>query len=75
MRPVGKHIRFYGNRNKIIRVRNEQAVWMIQALANRLEITYQEASEVLFNELENRGAFDWEHLASVVDRFRTTSKQ
>lgn len=70
IKPVGKHIRFYGNRNKIVRVRNEQAEWMITALANRLNLTWQEAFELLMNEIEARGAFTWEHLGEAVDKFR-----
>lgn len=75
MAQVGKHIRRFGNRNRIIRVRNEQAMWMIQSLANKLNLTYQEASEILFDEIESRGAFTWEHLSETVDKFRTVQSK
>lgn len=68
-------MRFYGNRNKIIRVRNEVAIWYIQGIANRLGITYQEASEAVFDDLEKRGCFDWEAHASLIDRLRIAPKQ
>lgn len=66
----GKHVRKYGNRNKIVRVRNEQALWMVQKLANNLNMTYQEAFELLCDWLEKRHAFDWEALVTLIDDWR-----
>jgi len=66
--------RFYGNRNKIVRVRNEQAEWMITAISNRLNITYQEAFEHFLDDLEARHAYTWEHLAVLVDKIKASKK-
>lgn len=71
----GRHVRFYGNRNKIVRIRNEQAIWAVQAVANRLGVTYQEAFEFWINHLEEKGAFNWESLSVAVDQFRLALKE
>jgi len=65
MQARGKQ-RFYGNRNKIVRVRNEQAQWMLQRLSNQLDVTYQGAFELLLDDLEARGSYTWEHLAELI---------
>lgn len=62
--------RFYGNRNKIVRVRNEQAEWMIQLISNRLGINYQAAFELLMDDLEARSAYTWAHVSEVIDKAR-----
>ena len=74
MANKGRHVRFYGNRNKIVRIRNEQAIWAVQAVANRLGITYQEAFEFWINHLEKRNCFDWDKLCIVIDEFRANKK-
>lgn len=68
---TGKFVRKYGNRNKIVRVRNEQAMWMVQKLANNLKVTYQEAFEIWCDWLEARNAYSWEALSTLIDNYRS----
>lgn len=57
LKTQGKHVRKYGNRNKIVRVRNEYFNAVVYLVAGRLNCTYQEAFEAVCNHLTSKQAF------------------
>lgn len=62
--------RLYGNRNKIVRVRNENFQAMVTMVSFRLNCSYQEAFEYVCNYLTSKEAFGVGMAEKVVDLFR-----
>lgn len=66
----GKFKRFYGNRNKIVRVRNDSMDAVVYLLAERLHCTYQEAFEMVINYQTAKEAFGLDMVSRIERVYR-----
>jgi hypothetical protein len=66
MPNTGKFVRKYGNRNKIVRVRNEYFDSVVYLVASRLGWTYQQAFEAVVNYHTSKAAHGLELVDKIV---------
>lgn len=66
----GQHVRKYGNRNKIVRVRSIGFDAVVSMVASRLNCTYQEAFHSVCCYLTSKEAFSVELADRITQLFR-----
>ena len=71
----GRHIRTLGNRNRIIRVHNDDTWYLVENIATAANCTYQEAFDLLMCQLANSEENLHSSYITVLGRFRTIEKQ
>jgi hypothetical protein len=71
----GRHIRRLGNRNRIVRVHNDDTWFLVENISVAANCTYQEAFTLLMCELSQSEQNLHASYITVLERFRTTSKQ